>query len=579
MAFWQWLRGVEDHVRDSLPTRALIRNSDIVSPIPIRQEDPSVQLFCISLDPASGCGEERAYQVLRGVTLKREQSLLDLKKQICLVNPEFSARQRHDRLQLRFPTLKVERPYGSTLLKHVEGLHDGTVVICSWTPAEVRGALPKLRPGSARSEQDHLQDDQLAALFREGCIFPVVLKFELEQTRARVGLGGQPCSSLHHILVDGNFTVSDLSAIAWTNFETECCHEMRHGHWRLACGTSSPSGPTSCKEKPNLNFYLDSTELLWQQLEQGTPLSGIINLDAIRIAKATDTLEQVLQRINELMCTDSLLRVLCGMYDGLYYEAENYAIGPWGREVGNVYLGPAKSLPSLPSASHRPNLSTAEQPALIVRTLSGQVVLELSREEAVLLTAQALKERIREVVGWAIYRQQLSTSIGHTLCDEDLLPLNAQGSSELTVVLSAGHAAAVELVGVYFSRTKHEHEGKPIYHGHQPTGFPCEVLWMPRGEAQLRRGSWVLRPLGDEREVNLGTAETLAEITGARLLRLDGSSSSVAGARYLNGALCCSADTDESFADAVESEASEELLAALLAVSEQPLAAGLVRAH
>merc|ERR1712070_305335 len=107
---------------------------------------------------------------------------------------------------------------------------------------------------------------------------------------------------------------------------------------------------------------------------------------------------------------------------------------------------------------------------MIVRAVCGTAVLELSRPEADILTVWGLKGRLRALHGWDIFRQCLVTQTGNLLHDWDLLPLAAHGElSELTLIVNEEHPAVVALDDVIFSRTRREHEGQPIYHGHSET--------------------------------------------------------------------------------------------------------------
>merc|ERR1712232_920569 len=162
-----------------------------------------------------------------------------------------------------------------------------------------------------------------------------------------------------------------------------------------------------------------------------------------------------------------------------------------------------------------PGISTQYDAEIIVSTLSGEAILDLKTKQVEIRSVHEVKEHIRAACGFDVYRQQLVSPAGCLMDDESLLPL--PGNSErllLTLVLRSGHPAAVALNGVYFARTRREHEGKPIYHGHTEAGAPCQVLWTSSKGWQLRRMkelTLVPRGQGGMHPIDLGEAVTLAE--------------------------------------------------------------------
>lgn len=474
--------------------------------------------------------------MLCGVSVKLAVTVGALKEEVLRANPSLADRHPSQQLQLRFPGLKVDRPYSGTLLRHMNGLTSGSLVVCSWDlrPSAGRSSLlGGSLSSSARQELDAKDDELLADLLQRRLLFPVLVRFEFEQTIAFRGgaTAGQLLATEQKwseccLLVNGTECVRDLNRLVWDTYSAKCQAEYRfyggnRGTRRSGCTFAAV----------DLNFYVcersgDSVNLHWRPVDTGVPLSDLLNFEAHDAMKLPAKLivTEELGRVSGLVASASATRLICGLCDDLFCEARNFPIGPWGADIERVAL-PTLDLPL--------DVRCVEAPGLNVRMVTGELLLSVSCDEASRTSVGALKEMIRARYGWDAYRQKFITG-GRSLDDLDLLPLpNGSANVEVTVVLGPGHPAAVSINGVYFGRTKREHAGKPVYHGHMRGGAPCEVVWVP----EL---GWLLRPVDpatahmefirpsivlgffDRADVMpLGTQTMLADVEGGSLLRLD----------------------------------------------------------
>lgn len=281
-------------MRDAFPSRGtLFWSSDFIMPLP--REDPPTQLLCIGvLD--SPVGHKDNIQVLRGVHVSLDRSVQELKQEIGRANPTFAAGKRSDRMSIRFPGLRVERPYAGTRLKRVEGVKHGTLVICSWeADAPANRGIHSLRSSAAsavRSEQDAKEDEQIAALVADGHILLASLKFETEQAQGRRFACTR--SSERYLLLHGSYTIHDLAELVWNVYEADCRAEMR---LTLLTSNNDQIGRASAVHRTlvnrvasDFNFYFDAACPTWQRLAPGVTLASAIDKCAVPWGKLAEIL-------------------------------------------------------------------------------------------------------------------------------------------------------------------------------------------------------------------------------------------------------------------------------------------------
>eukprot|EP00929_Paragymnodinium_shiwhaense_P115503 TRINITY_DN84435_c0_g1_i1.p1 TRINITY_DN84435_c0_g1~~TRINITY_DN84435_c0_g1_i1.p1 ORF type:complete len:535 (-),score=102.50 TRINITY_DN84435_c0_g1_i1:61-1665(-) len=530
MALRQLLQSVKDEALDSFSSRSFFWSTRFIEPS--WHTCQYTHLLCIHIRPPQQSAEEtpnakpsceetwKRCQVLQGVMVTRTLSISELKEEICRANPGFAPKGSHPHmLVLRFPGLAVERPYSGTRLKYLDGLTNGSLVISMWSGQGARG----------RDLPDEAVDEALLIMLRTRQVVPLGLSFEYELHLAQRFGHNDPGTwrGYKPLLVEKGTTSDALRDTVFKSFGKECTGDVHYFSKRRRSTRNA------------LRLYVSYDDLLWQPLPRRGLLGEIVarrggeegwSCDAASSGPEADSAGKLLRQafIDAASGEGVSIKVLCGSCHDLHYEDARYAIGPW-EDTDDVAV-PA-SLPGMPPFAVG---AGGDVPSVVVYSVAGETLLELSGQDAQVLTVGGLKLRLRQLHGWDTCRQQFINEGGRQLCEWDLLPLpvQEQETSALTLVLADGHPARVALDGgVVFCRTRHEILGKPIYHGHNANGVPCKVHWRLEEEQ-----GWVLkdvvvevtrrslaRPDSSQEEVKqyLGYAEYLSEVHGATLLSMD----------------------------------------------------------